>query len=92
MVTVLLFGIFLRDAVGESEVELEVAVPTTVQKLIEANPERLGAVLPLLEKSERLITVNKKVGTQDSAVKDGDIIKLTHQHNPVFEGARWHNP
>jgi len=25
-------------------------------------------------------------------VKDGDTIKLTHQFNPVFEGARWHNP
>ncbi|HEY7532325.1 MAG TPA: MoaD/ThiS family protein [Nitrospiraceae bacterium] len=92
MVTVLLFGILLRDAVGETEVKLEAANPTTVRKLVEANPERLGAVIPFLEKSEVLITVNKKVGTADSAVKDGDVIKLTHQHNPVFEGARWHNP
>lgn len=92
MVTVLLFGILLRDAVGESEVQLESAAPTTVKKLIETNQERLGAVLPFLEKSEVLIMVNKKVGTQDSAVKDGDIVKLTHQYNPVFEGARWHNP
>jgi molybdopterin synthase sulfur carrier subunit len=92
MVTVLLFGILLRDAVGESEVAVESAAPTTVKKLIEANQERLGAVLPFLEKSEVLIMVNKKVGTQDSAVKDGDIVKLTHQFNPVFEGARWHNP
>jgi len=92
MVTVLLFGIQLRDAVGDSEVVIESAAPTTVKKLIEANQDRLGAVLPYLEKSEVLIMVNKKVGTQDSAVKDGDTIKLTHQFNPVFEGARWHNP
>src|SRR5262249_12315616 len=92
MVTVLLFGILLRDAVGESEVEVESTAPTTVKKLIEANQNRLGAVLPFLEKSEVLIMINKKVGTQDSAVKDGDTIKLTHQFNPIFEGARWHNP
>jgi len=92
MVTVLLFGIQLRDAVGDSEILIESAAPTTVRKFIEANQDRLGAVLPYLEKSEVLIMVNKKVGTQDSAVKDGDTIKFTHQFNPVFEGARWHNP
>ena len=38
------------------------------------------------------MTVNRKVGSLDSKLKDGDVIKITHQFNPVFEGARWQNP
>ena len=32
MVTVLVFGLTLRDAVGETEFEIEVSAPTTVRK------------------------------------------------------------
>jgi sulfur-carrier protein len=92
VVTVLLFGLTLRERVGESELQFEVPEATTIKKLIEANQERLGGVLPFLDKGEVLVTVNRKVGTLDSAVRDGDTIKITHQTNPIFEGARWHNP
>ena len=43
-------------------------------------------------KSELMITVNQKIVTLDSMVKDGDQIKLTHQFNPELEGMMWHNP
>jgi hypothetical protein len=39
-----------------------------------------------------LVTVNKKVGSLESMVKDGDIVKLTHQAHPIFDGAMWQNP
>ena len=39
-----------------------------------------------------LVTVNKKIGALTSVVKHGDTVKFSHQTNPSFEGARWHNP
>ena len=92
MVTVLLFGLTLRECVGESELQLEIPEATTIKKLIEANQVKLGGLLPFLNKGEVLVTVNRKVGTLDSPVRDGDTVKITHQTNPIFEGARWHNP
>lgn len=92
MVTVLLFGQTLKDIVGASELQLEVSDRTTIKHLIEAYPDQLGGLLTLLTKSEVLVTVNRKVAAIDSPVDDGDTVKLTHQTNPIFEGARWHNP
>ena len=92
MITVLLFGLTLRERVGESELQFEISEATTIKKLIESNQERLGGLLPFLDRGEVLVTVNRKVGTLDSPVRDGDTIKITHQTNPIFEGARWHNP
>jgi molybdopterin synthase sulfur carrier subunit len=92
MVTVLLFGMTLRDTVGESELQIEVVSPITVKGLIESDTHRLIALLPFMNKGELLVTVNRKVGSLDSIVRDGDILKLTHQSNPVYEGAAWQNP
>lgn len=92
MVTVLLFGQTLKDVVGVSELQLEISDRTTIKRLIEANSDQLGGLMPLLSKSEVLVTVNRKVAAIDSPVNDGDTVKLTHQTNPIFEGARWHNP
>jgi len=92
MVTVLLFGETLRQAVEESELQCAVAGATTVKGLLETNQEKLAGLLPFMQRSELLVTVNKKVGTLDTVVKDGDTVKLTHQFNPTFDGATWHNP
>jgi len=92
MVKIILYGMTLQQSTDESEYELAVAGPTTVRGLLEANQERLGAILGFMNKGELLVTINKKVGTLDSKVQDGDTIKLTHQFNPTYEGARWHNP
>ena len=79
MVTVLIFGLTLRDAVGESELDLELSGATTVKKLVEANQDRLGGLAPYMANREVLITVNKKVSTDDTAVKDGDVVKFSFQ-------------
>jgi len=92
VVTVLLFGLTLQQSVGESELQLDVAVPVTVKGLLESNQDKLAGAMPFLSKGELLVTVNKKVGSLESMVKDGDIVKLTHHAHPVFDGAMWQNP
>jgi molybdopterin synthase sulfur carrier subunit len=92
MITVLLYGQTLRQLVEEPEVRCEVTAPVTIKTLLEANSERLRGVVPLMAKGELLVTVNRKVATLDSVVRDGDTVKLTHQFNPVVDGATWHNP
>ena len=88
MVTVLVFGLTLRDAVGETEFELRVPEPTTVRKLIEANQDRLGPLFQFLLNREVMIAVNKKVNGEDTVVKDGDIVKLSHQSRTSYDGTR----
>ena len=88
MVKVLVFGLTLRDAVGKTEFELDVSEPTTVRKLIESNQNRMGPLLQFLLNREVMIAVNKKVSGEDTAVKDGDIVKLSHQSRTSYDGTR----
>ncbi len=88
MVTVLVLGHVLRDAVGESRIDVEVSDPTTVKKLVEANQAKLGALLPFITGREALITINKRIGSDDSTVRDGDTIKFAHQSRASYDGTR----
>lgn len=88
MVTVLVFGKVIQDAVGENEFSIESAEPTTVRKLIEANADPLAPLLGFIDSREALISVNKKVGTQDSVVKDGDTVKVSFQSRVSYDGMR----
>ena len=88
MVTVLVFGLTLRDAVGETEFECEASEPTTVRKLIEANQDRMGPLLQFLLNRELMIAVNKKVSGEDTVIKDGDIMKLSYQSRTSYDGTR----
>ena len=88
MVRVLVFGLTLRDAVGETEFELDVLEPTTVRKLIESNQDRLGPLVQFLVNREVMIAVNKKVSAEDTVVRDGDIVKLSHQSRVSYDGTR----
>jgi molybdopterin synthase sulfur carrier subunit len=88
MVTVLVFGLTLRDAVGETEFDLEIPKPTTVRKLIESNQDRMGPLVQFLLNRELMIAVNKKVSAEDTVIKDGDIVKLSHQSRTSYDGTR----
>ena len=88
MVTVLVFGLTLRDSVGEFEFTLEVFAPTTVRRLIESNQDRMGPLLQFLTNREVMITVNKKVSAEDTVVNDGDTVKLSHQSRVSYDGTR----
>jgi molybdopterin synthase sulfur carrier subunit len=88
MVKVLVYGLTLRDAVGETEFEFEVSEPTTVRKLIESNQDRMGPLVQFLANREVMITVNKKVSAEDTLVKDADIVKLSYQSRVSYDGTR----
>jgi sulfur-carrier protein len=88
MVTVLIFGLTLRNAVGESELDVELSGATTVKKLVEANQDRLGSLAQYMANREVLITVNKKVSTDDTSVKDGDVVKFSFQSRTSYDGTR----
>ena len=88
MVTVLVFGLTLRDAVGETEFEFEVSEPTTVRKLVESNQDRMGPLAQFLANREVMITVNKRVSGEDTVVKDGDTVKLSYQSRMSYDGTR----
>ncbi len=88
MVTVLVFGLTLRDAVGETEFELEVSEPTTVKQLITSHFDQMGPLLQFLMNREVMIAVNKKVSAEDTVVKDGDIVKFSHQGMTSYDGTR----
>ena len=92
MVTVLILGLTLRDAVGEPDMELDVTGDMTVKQLLDANQDRLSELIAFIDKGEVLVTVNKKIGALTSVVKNGDTVKFSHQSNPSSDGARWHNP
>lgn len=88
MVSVQIFGQTLRAAVEESELEVPINDQTTVKQLIEANPAQLGSLLQYIKSREALITINKKIGSEDSVVKDGDILKFSFQSRTSYDGNR----
>ncbi len=88
MVVIQIFGQTLRAVVEESELEVSVTGPTTVKQLIEANPAQLGALLQYIKSREALITINKKIGSEDSPIRDGDVVKLSFQSHTSYEGTR----
>ncbi len=92
MIKVLIFGQTLREAIEEPEIECEVHEPMTVRALLETHFERLQPLQPFLNSSQLMITVNQKVSTLETKVKDGDTIKLTHHVHAEHEGTLWHNP
>jgi molybdopterin synthase sulfur carrier subunit len=92
MIRISIIGPALHQLVPEPEMELELDGPMTVKGLMEAYPSQLGSLSPLLQNAGLLITVNRKIGTADTIVKDGDAIKFTHQAVFSYDGARWHNP
>ena len=92
MVKILLFGHALRQLATESEFNFELESPTTVRGLLDAHQQQFSEMFDLARKGELLVTVNRKIGSFDTVVKDGDTVKLTHQTNPTSDGARWQNP
>ncbi|MBX3330996.1 MAG: MoaD/ThiS family protein [Nitrospira sp.] len=88
MISIQIFGQTLRAVVEESELEVQVTGSTTVKQLIEANPAQLGALLPYIKSREALIMINKKIGSEDSPVRDGDVVKLSFQSRTSYDGTR----
>ncbi len=88
MVKILILGPTLQARVPETDMELELDQPMPVKQLLASRQEELGPLLPIAQQGELIVTVNKKVGTLDSLVKDGDVLKLSHQSRASYDGTR----
>jgi len=86
MVKVLILGVTLQQKVSETEMGLDVQGATPVKTLLASHAEQLGALAPYAERGELLVTVNRKVGSLDSLVKDGDVLKISHQSRASYDG------
>ncbi|HMS83694.1 MAG TPA: MoaD/ThiS family protein [Nitrospira sp.] len=88
MVSIQIFGQTLRAVVDESELEVSVPGTTTVKQLVETNPAQLGGLRPFIQNREALVMINKKIGSEDSPVSDGDVVKFSFQSRASYDGNR----
>jgi len=75
MVTITLMG-QLQTAEGERDLACEVSEPMTVRQLIQRQGETLREILQLMREKKLLVTVNKRIASEDTRIQDGDDIKL----------------
>ncbi len=75
MVTINLMG-QLQTSDGERDLACEVLEPISVRQLIQRQGETLREVFSLMKQKKLMITVNKRIASEDTRVQDGDTIKL----------------
>jgi molybdopterin converting factor small subunit len=75
MVTITLMG-QLQTADGERDFACLLPESMTVRQLIQKQGHALRPVLQLLKEKKVMVTVNKRIASEDTRVQDGDAIKL----------------
>ena len=75
MVTIVLTG-QLQTADGECDLACEIDAPMSVRQLIRRQGVQLHHLLQLLQENKVLVTINRKIGSEDSLVQDGDALRL----------------
>lgn len=75
MVTINLTG-QLQTLEGERDLACEIEAPISVKRLILRQGTQLRHLLPLLKEKKILVTINKKIASEDSIVRDGDVVRL----------------
>lgn len=75
MVTITLMG-QLQTTDGERDLACEIPEPISVRQLIQRQGECLRAVLDLMRQKKLLVTVNKRIASEDTRIQDGDAIRL----------------
>ena len=75
MVTITLMG-QLQTADGEKDLACEVADSMTVKELIRRQGEALREVFQLMREKKVMVTVNKRIASEDTRVHDGDTVKI----------------
>ena len=75
MVTIVLTG-QLQTVDGECDLACEIDGSMSVRELIQRQGVRLRHLLQLLREKKVLVTINKKIASEDSLVQDGDAIRL----------------
>lgn len=75
MVTIVMTG-QLQTVDGERDLACEIATPMSVRQLIQRQGVQLRHLLQLLREKKVLVTINKRIASEDSLVQDGDAIRL----------------
>ncbi len=75
MVTIVLTG-QLQTVDGERDLACEISSPVSVRRLIQKQGIQLRHLLQLLREKKVLVTINKRIASEDSLVHDGDAIRL----------------
>src|SRR4051794_15236296 len=75
MITISLMG-QLQTADGERDLACEVPGPMSVRQVIQRQGTQLRHLLQLIREKKVLVTVNKKIASEDSLVQNGDAIRL----------------
>jgi molybdopterin converting factor small subunit len=75
MITITLMG-QLQTADGERDFACKVSEPLSVRKLVQRQGDALREVFQLIKEKKVMVTVNKKIASEDTLVHDGDNIKL----------------
>ena len=86
MVKVLILGVTLQQKMSETELDLDVPGAMPIKALLASHGDQLGALASYAERCELIDTVNRKVGSLDSLVKDGDVLKISHQSRASYDG------
>jgi molybdopterin converting factor small subunit len=75
MVSIVLTG-QLQTADGERDLACDIDRPISVRQLIQRQGAQLRHLLQLLREKKVLVTINKRIASEDSLVQDGDAIRL----------------
>jgi molybdopterin converting factor small subunit len=75
MVSITLMG-QLQALDGERDLACEIPEPMTVRQLIQRQGDNLRPVLDLMKQKKLMVTVNKRIASEDTRVQDGDAVKL----------------
>lgn len=75
MVTIVMTG-QLQTADGERDLACQIDRPMPVRQLIQRQGVQLRHLLQLLREKKVLVTINKRIASEDSLVHDGDAVRL----------------
>jgi molybdopterin converting factor small subunit len=75
MVTITLMG-QLQTADGEHNLVCELSEPATVRRVLQRQGSAVRELLQLMKEKKVMVTVNQRVASEDTVVRDGDTIKL----------------
>lgn len=75
MVTITLMG-DLETSDGERSLSCELEDPVSVKQLIKQQGRKLRQVTRLLRENKVMVTINRRVASEDTSVHDGDEISL----------------
>ncbi len=79
MITIALMG-ELQTTDGERTIGCEATDPISVKQLIRNQGKPLRDVFQLLKEKKLMVTVNKRIASEDTKVNEGDIVNLV-AHN-----------